>query len=110
MNHGDTDAAVNDLANQLQNGIGAGGIGPGLAWYSIRGSAVAFVCNRGTRQPTVLPSVVGNGNAAITSACGSYIAGTWRIDPEYYIDYGYMVMEPGLDFCGHAEGSGSGSC
>ena len=46
-----------------------------MAYYSIRGKVVAFVCNRGNANWTVFPQNLADSLSTITSRCGWYIAG-----------------------------------
>lgn len=111
MDHGNCDAAVADLKNQLG---GYAVIPGGMSWYSIRGGVVAFVCNRSPAgsQGVAYADRLTNSLSAITQACGWYIAGTQEIYERQGsdLDYGYMNWRDGLDFCHDAEGSPSHSC
>ncbi|KAI9162987.1 insecticidal toxin complex protein [Paramyrothecium foliicola] len=51
LNHGDCDAAVADLKEQVSR-AGTLWLGGGLCWYSIRGAAVAFICNHNSGTNT----------------------------------------------------------
>ena len=78
--HDDTDAANQDLVNQIasisdQNLY----VNPGACWYLIRGSAVAFVCNPYgfPNYDAFRPGNVGSSDSQITSDCGWYVAETY---------------------------------
>ncbi|KAJ9149860.1 hypothetical protein NKR23_g4186 [Pleurostoma richardsiae] len=114
MNHGDCDYAVEELKKQCDRADGGVAfVPPGLAWYSIHGGVVAFICN-----PHGGGTVQGIGRSGLTASyqhitdqCGWYVAGTYwyGVDP-VGLDVGYMIYYSGLDFCAHAEGSSRTSC
>ncbi|KAF2150018.1 hypothetical protein K461DRAFT_323510 [Myriangium duriaei CBS 260.36] len=109
MDHGNCDAAVEDLKQQLDRGSGddkGGYIEANQAWYSIRGNAVAFICEDWRAQNWRRDDVT-NDLAEVTRECGWYVAGT--LDG-FFADVGYMIYTPGLDFCGHATGSPVQKC
>ncbi|KAH8883328.1 hypothetical protein GQ53DRAFT_430442 [Thozetella sp. PMI_491] len=120
MNHGDCDAAVADLTHQLDTSSIS--ICPGLTFYSIRGSVVAFACNFGDsiQCESATGQQYGDMLKAITSRCGWYVPGTYRNGQYYWddtnliswnIDYGYMrSSENGGNFYGAAEASGAEHC
>ncbi|KAJ8118084.1 hypothetical protein OPT61_g856 [Boeremia exigua] len=84
---GDCDAAVADLKTQLRPSI----INPGLAYYSIRGRVVAFVCNRGSGNWLVFPQNLADSLATITNRCGWYIAGARQQgNDDQALLYGYQ--------------------
>ncbi len=101
LDHGQCDAAVADLKNQL--GRNAREWWTATAWYSIRGGVVAFACNPGSGRTWAADFLVGETLEAVTKKCGWYIAGTGLRevinsgDDEALI--GYMRHHPGLDFC-----------
>ncbi|KAF3922131.1 hypothetical protein AA313_de0206012 [Arthrobotrys entomopaga] len=111
MNPGNTDAAVADIKNQLNN-IGFNGTPPGRSVYSIRGDGnqrvVAFLCNRDSANWAVLGNQFGGYLAEITGRCGRYIAGTYSNNNKYVA--GYMRYGDGLDFCGASTTSPAHSC
>ncbi|KUJ12362.1 uncharacterized protein LY89DRAFT_785739 [Mollisia scopiformis] len=107
MDHSTCDQANDDLRNQLGSGPNING---GQAYYSIKSPSVAFVCNKDQYSAQVFGGSVPTGSQHVTQACGLYVAGTWRIDGLPAMDYRYMDWNNGLDFCAHAEGSGSHSC
>lgn len=121
MDHGDCDAAVNDLKAQSDR-AGGGTISIGNAWYSIRGSVVAFACATWpedftkTGEPFEFDSSsLTVSYAAITRLCGSYVAGTlsyldWGVHDWNFPDIGYMRYSPGDDFCSHADDSKLDHC
>jgi hypothetical protein len=103
----DTNAANQDLGDQVStNPL----IGTGMAFYSIRDSVVAFVCNKDVQTVNIPPVAVSEGSGEVTSACGLFIAGTSRLQGSVALDYGYMNYQSGLNFCEAAEGSQSSSC
>lgn len=114
MDHGNCDAAVQDMKNQLGSGVT---IPSGNAYYSIRGNAVAFVCTRAQLTGHwVDAQIFSDAAATITTACGWYVAGTiqhghWgSSNAQWDEDLGYMQYTAGLNFCGNAEGSPASSC
>lgn len=120
MNHGDCDAAVDDLKRQFGN---SGWVPRNLAWYSIRGGVVAFACNTNwpTMQVPAPPSVELDAEyltlsfAAITRICGWYVPGTctytdWGTVTFVPAYVGYMNYRPGLDFCSDAPSSRVDHC
>ncbi|KAF2150019.1 hypothetical protein K461DRAFT_296413 [Myriangium duriaei CBS 260.36] len=109
MDHGNCDAAVEDLKQQFdraKDNEGVALVEAQTSWYSIRGNAVAFVCqgNLGTGWTR---DQFTNDALAITQNCGWYVAGT--VDGKFS-DAGYMIYNPGLDFCGHATSSSQFFC
>lgn len=111
----DCDAAVADLKNQV--GSQPGGIilpKVGNAWYSIRGSVVAFQCPFTDQYLSALDvDKITNELATITNTCGRYIAGTIRAKVNGYnqnYDLGYMQYTANLDFCGADENSAQHCC
>ncbi|KAF2748172.1 hypothetical protein M011DRAFT_476786 [Sporormia fimetaria CBS 119925] len=108
MNHGDCDAAVDDLKNQLRGGGCCGGF---LNYYSIRGSVVAFACNRNGDNVSRGDGDFSWAIGEITNRCGWYVAGSFDAgDWDYQMIMGYMIYHPGLDFCGMSTSSPHGSC
>jgi len=122
LNHGDCDGAVNALKSQFNAQPGRyGQIDPGMAWYSIRGSVVAFACNEENSNvpfrfddPNFTDSLRG-----ITNSCGWYVAGTRRYVglsgfpepfPSAWLNTGYMIYYPGHDFCGASTISPADHC
>jgi len=114
VNHNDCDQAVADLKNQ----VGPAGIVPavGHAYYSIRGSVVAFECASTKTEVGKSLTIQGITNAAgwITNKCGWYIAGTFYpysggLTVEGY-GVGYMQYTSGLDFCANAIASSQWCC
>ncbi|KAH7040912.1 uncharacterized protein B0I36DRAFT_358142 [Microdochium trichocladiopsis] len=104
MHHGDCDAAVEDLKVQSDNCYGSWDcdnlIRPGLAWYSIRGSVVAFECNLNW---LLVPASRRDGQTdifqKITNKCGWYVPGTWANNNGLTPFIGYMNYRANLDFC-----------
>jgi hypothetical protein len=115
LNPSNCDAAVQDLKNQVGSQPG-GSIHPklGNAWYSIRGSVVAFQCPYSGWTSTLNVPDISNYLAIITATCGRYISGTViGIDPNREVSnsgVGYMQAYPGLDFCSAQFNSGSHCC
>lgn len=109
MNHGDCDAANADLANQVVRGVGVGG---GTCYYSIRGSAVAFICNPypNDQAGPIWSNNIGGSSAVITSQCGLYVAGTYAWGYRTSYEVGYMQYQAGLNFAVAAEGSSVTNC
>lgn len=112
------DSAVADIKAQIGNGITPT---VGHAYYSIKGSVVAFQCAfaNGDRPLTVQGFTDAAG--VITSHCGRYVAGTYSpgrwvgfpiaVTPELLgYDVGYMRYTSGLDFCASARNSGQSCC
>jgi hypothetical protein len=105
MNENDCNIAVNNLENQFGgNGI----VGPYLSWYAIAGSVVAFFCNYSGDYYEISSSVYADILAAITDACGQYIAGSYGSPSTDGV--GYMRYYDGLNFCANALTSSSSSC
>lgn len=67
------------------------------------------MCNKDGYSAQVFGGAAKTGAEHVTSACGWYIAGTWRMDGFKQMDFGYMDAGD-RDFCQHAEGSGQHSC
>lgn len=111
MNHVDCDAANQDLTNQVA-AVGGLVLRQRSCYYSIRGSAVAFVCNPYYEESdnTFRASNVGGSDAVITSDCGWYVAGTYAWGYWAANLVGYMNYSPGLDFLGNAMGANALSC
>lgn len=114
LNHGDCDAAVNALSDELATNPGTD---PFLSHYLIRGSVVAFLCADccGPVSIQVQPWELHDALARVTQDCGWYIAGTYRMFKSYeqtldWASLGYMRYFEGLDFCGAALGSSQHSC
>ncbi|KAH8689348.1 hypothetical protein BGW36DRAFT_433354 [Talaromyces proteolyticus] len=106
--HSDCDAAVASLEAQLGTGV----LITELSYYAIKGAVVAFVCNRGYGFE-INSDDYARGIGGVTSVCGRYVAGSlegYSFDDGGYADVGYMQYYAGLNFCEHAEGSGSSSC
>ncbi|KAH8169128.1 hypothetical protein LIA77_11254 [Sarocladium implicatum] len=108
MDHGYCDAAVAALKADVRN---KNGIFPAHSnFYSIQGSVVAFVCNRGTIFGEAPGNLAGY-FAAITERCGWYTAGTYKIKDTYHeTTYGYMNYYEGLDYCGKSDSASQHSC
>ncbi|KAF2129192.1 hypothetical protein P153DRAFT_404235 [Dothidotthia symphoricarpi CBS 119687] len=110
LDHGNTDAAVQDLKNQIgPNQINQNNVN----YYSIRGNVVAFSCIQEAWFTTSEASYLTNAFAEITSRCGWYIAGTAQLSPDGAADpsvVGYMQYSNGLNFCGNAASSNRASC
>ena len=111
MNHGECDAAVADLKDQVSR-RGTLWLGGGLCWYSIRGGAVAFICNpySGTNTNGFTADGIGLSTSIITGDCGWYTAGTHAWGYYKSLLVGYMIYRPGLDFFGDAMSSDSQHC
>ncbi|KAL7906652.1 hypothetical protein GGI35DRAFT_458572 [Trichoderma velutinum] len=111
MNHGDCDAAVADLKDQVSR-QGTLWLGGGLCWYSIRGGVVAFICNPNDRTNTngFVADNVGLSTSIITGDCGWYTAGTHAWGYYNSLLVGYEVYYPGVDFFGTAMSSSLESC
>jgi hypothetical protein len=110
VNHGDCDAAVADLKFQTRDRVR---IEARMAYYSIRGSAVAFACNLTGQTAVISDEGVGLSTQHITSNCGSYIAGTalHHFDSTAEFPFtGYMRYSSGLDFCAASTSSTSNHC
>ncbi|KXJ97294.1 hypothetical protein Micbo1qcDRAFT_229992 [Microdochium bolleyi] len=117
MNHGDCDAAVEDLKFQSDREYGKPEwernhlIAPGTSWYSIRGSVVAFSCNwYWAYMPIPRRDGYTNVFGYITRECGWYVPGTWVNDDSGSVHVGYMNYRAGLDFCMDATRSNDESC
>jgi hypothetical protein len=107
VDHQNTDDAVADLKNQLgddgQYLLGA------QAYYSVRGSVVAFACNLDADATLLVwTDIITQSAGQITSACGLYVAGT--AGGLYSYAFGYMQYSNGLDFCTNALGSPANHC
>lgn len=110
LHHGDTDAAVADLTDQVAR---AGTLKTTGCWYSIRGSVVAFICNQwGNVENTndFWAEHVGSSLAVVTADCGWYVAGTYSWGYILTLNVGYMVYYPGQDFGANAMGSDRWDC
>jgi hypothetical protein len=110
MNTADTNAANADLENQIISGTHQDIIWPGTAFYSIRNTAVAFVCNVDNMNAIVPKDIVSTSTKDISAACGLFYPGTSRIQYSQALDYGYMNYTTGLNFCHNAEQSGTHTC
>ena len=110
MDTADTNAANADLENQIISGTHQDVIWPGTAFYSIKNTAVAFVCNVDNMNATVPKDIVSTSTKDISAACGLFYPGTSRIQYSQALDYGYMNYTTGLDFCHNAELSGTHTC
>lgn len=91
----------------------------GLAWYEIRGTTVAFLCqsDRGAPSTTFVTSdILTRILANITKYCGWYVPGTFdrptNTNIDGYVKVGYMKWdtERGTDFCGLASSSPLQKC
>jgi hypothetical protein len=108
MNTGDCDAAVADLKHQFGS---INKVGPYLSFYSIRGGVVAFVCNTYSGSSFYTSGdTLGREFAAITNACGRYIAGSRDMGTSAPTIVGYMRYRNGLDFCRDSTSSPSNHC
>ncbi|KXJ97295.1 hypothetical protein Micbo1qcDRAFT_191815 [Microdochium bolleyi] len=119
MNHGDCDAAVEDLKHQSDveyakdYGDRKNLILPGQSFYSIRGSVVAFACNRNWNYaPVPRRDSFTQFYGEITNRCGWYVPGTWTNDN---LDggvphVGYMNYRANLDFCQDSTQSNRDRC
>ncbi|KAK5995405.1 hypothetical protein PT974_03809 [Cladobotryum mycophilum] len=118
LNHGDTDAVVRDLKNQVGNGVDISWL---IAYYSIRGRVVAFACNDvfGQHDYSVSAGVDAEylvlSYGATNRLCGWYMAGTsfvgfWAPIDDNRPSVGYMRYSPDLDFCGNALTSPAERC
>lgn len=107
MNAGDTNIANQGLANQAAS---YPEVDPGMAYYTIQNTAVAFVCNVDDKTANIPQDVVITGAWDVSYACGLFYAGTSRIQWPEALDYGYMNYYDNEDFCGHAQEAKTGSC
>jgi hypothetical protein len=107
MNAGDTNIANQGLADQAAS---YPEVDPGMAYYTIQNTAVAFVCNVDDKTANIPQDVVSTGSWDVTQACGLFYAGTSRIQWPEALDYGYMNYFDNLDFCGAAEVAKEHSC
>ena len=111
VDHGDCDAAVANLKNQVANGAT---VQPQMSYYAIRGSVVAFICSYSSSPVPVTVGLITTAAGHITDRCGLYIAGTYEslIAPNDLAGYniGYMQYYSGLNFCSAAVGSTSTCC
>lgn len=73
MNHGDCDAAVNDLKSQTYANPAIEGP---WSYYSIRGSVIAFICWDYTGVTNFRADAVGLAASIATDTCGWYVPGT----------------------------------
>ncbi|KAH9883145.1 hypothetical protein J1614_000001 [Plenodomus biglobosus] len=107
LKHDDTDAAVADLKQQVTaDGVF---IEPALAYYSVRGGVVAFVCNLDHDSYLhAWTDLVTEAIEQISSTCGQYVTGSQG--GLYDFGIGYMANSEGLDFCGVALGSEEHAC
>jgi len=105
VDHGNCDAAVADLSNQIGAGVKTK---LGLNYYSIRGNVVAFMCPFWDKGYTVPSTGVSSAASWITQHCGPYVAGTWSPSTDGLLhladgySIGYMQYFSGLDFCSQA--------
>ncbi|KAH6658867.1 hypothetical protein BKA67DRAFT_652150 [Truncatella angustata] len=107
MDHSYCDAAVADLKTQVGSGVH---IAPATSYYSIRGSVVAFACEyTGVGTMFISGSDITYMAADITSACGLYIAGSYKYGGTNAA-FGYMRYTSGLNFCANALSSSAHSC
>ncbi|KAK3390739.1 hypothetical protein B0H63DRAFT_519953 [Podospora didyma] len=106
MDHGDCDAANEALKAQFSPGYN---LAARTGTFAVRGSAAAFACNYGNYNVQIFSGTVITGAQHVTSSCGWYIAGTWRVDGFDALDYGYMNWV-NQNVCDAAESSGSHKC
>lgn len=86
-------------------------ITPGMSWYTIRGSVVAFSCNwYWAYQPVLYRREYTNVFGYITRECGWCVPGTWVNDDSGSAHVGCMNYQAGLDFCTEATRSNGESC
>jgi hypothetical protein len=109
MDQGSCDAAVADIENQFGNG---NNVNSGQSFYSIRGSVVAFVCNRSSATYNSDGSFFALVASDITNTCGRYVPGSRDEGSNQFgqVIYGYMNYQNGLDFCHDSTNSGQSSC
>ncbi|KAJ2973234.1 hypothetical protein NQ176_g6726 [Zarea fungicola] len=108
MNPGNCDRAVEMLVAQM----GPSFVDPNKSYYSSWGDVVAFACNRNPNESWLLVgSTYRDEIAAITGACGRYIAGAkqWGDDGKALIQ-GYARWAPGDNFCGGSTSSPANHC
>lgn len=107
VNPADTDAAVADLMYQLRD---RQYIPTGQAFYSIRGSVVAFDCSLGFGM-TEDSSNVARAISKVKERCGSYTAGTahFASTDRWGNWIGYM-RSPVQDFCAGSTTSPADHC
>lgn len=105
LDHANTDRAVQGIKDQCGGGCQ---IRHDLAWFTIAGDVVAFLCNGGPATRDRITKAA----QKITDKCGWYVAGTALLEEGLFteLDIGYMRWFPGLDFCAAAEGSSKSSC
>ncbi|KAK1657448.1 hypothetical protein BDP55DRAFT_773959 [Colletotrichum godetiae] len=97
LNNIDCDGAVQQIKDGINGAGGQSDVGPGLAWYAIRGNVVVFLCNRyGPGRGRVTVSSFAAGLSTITSACGYYVTGTIE---NGVLDIGYMNNDSNVWFC-----------
>jgi hypothetical protein len=111
MDHGNCDAAVDDLKNQLNNGV----IPAHMSYFAIKRSpgknVVAFACSRNDLGLELDGDTYGQALERITSACGLYIAGAYDIFPfGQPLIVGYARYQEGDDFCGGSTSSPANHC
>lgn len=109
LNHGNTDAAVQDLKNQFGSGSRNQG---SINYYSIRGDVVAFSCLQNAGFTVASANYLTRAFAKVTERCGWYIAGTAQLEPDAAQPSvaGYMRYTNGLDFCRNAFASPKTKC
>jgi hypothetical protein len=109
MDPGSCDAAVADIKNQFGGG---NTVNSGLSFYSIRGSVVAFVCNRSSASYNSDGNFFALVASDITNTCGRYVPGSRDEGSNAFgqVIYGYMNYQNGLDFCYYSTNSASSSC
>lgn len=117
MHHGDCDAAVEDLKFQSDREYSKPErerrhlITPGEAWYSIRGSVVAFACNQyWSGVPVSRRDGFNSVFQQITDRCGWYVPGTWVNVERGSAHNGYMNYRENLDFCRDSTQSNQKKC
>ena len=124
LDHGNCDAAVSNLENQLNvpggDDSNCAWIDANMSFYAISNDVVAFACNW---QTTV--SICGSDLAyslqQITNSCGWYVAGTQLLEidwvtpdpipyPVGYLNLGYMQYFGGENFCAAATAGTTDHC
>ena len=73
MNAYDTNTANAGLGDQVAS---YPLIQPGLAFYTIQNTAVAFVCNVDNKSANIPTDAVSTGSLEVTQYCGYFYAGT----------------------------------
>lgn len=102
----DCDNAVAGLKSQFDP---QASIDAYMAWYTIRGSVVAFACNTvSSTSDSFAPQYLDLSYSVITETCGWYVAGTWFAVLQ--VNIGYMNYYGGLDFCAASQGSSADHC